>query len=584
MSDLNVQRYNKNMEQYTEDPKYAKQYDNINHIIDCSTNILDKHKKYADQYGKNTIFWGLGLDKHKKYADQYGKNTIFWGLGLEHEVYLECKKTVEMKMSDFLTKWTRERYSIDYFSNYKSDFVNFAMLQVTKEFENHKTQKPQDKCNTIEIPLLLKSHTFTKMDICGNHETILSKTKEANPHFLGKTFLDILIEIDPEYFLNEENEQWMFDGDTIEFFTRNFYKVTLSNVLDELAEIKCRFENRLNRALEKGAIFQEYGPIHIMKTNHPFATYMSNPDNVAMFNNGTLHFNLTLPTELDETGEIKNWNAFEEQHRRAIRLIQWMEPILLAVYGSPDPFSQLCKNPLNQAFSAASQRCAISRYIGIGTYDTDKMPKGKILVKSVDEIYPRSTELKTWYREYYRDNGYSSLSDIGLDINFNKHYKHGIEIRFLDHIDDPVELSNICHFFIYLMDYSLDIDFLDNDIENPAKSQVWHTLLLNIMREGKIHALTNQEIIYYCQLLGIPMIISECDRNPLQLQNGCSVQDLYKYLFCFLENRYQKEKIGGFSSYTLPEKNTKVDAMISQNEEREDVVLSTTCFQRCILL
>lgn len=511
------------------------------------------------------------LDKHKKYADQYGKNTTYWGLGLEHEVYLECEKPATITMFDFLTKWSKERYSVNYFSNYRTDFVKFAMYEMAKEYEN------RSKMDTINVPILLKSHSFTKIDSSGEHETVYSKDVSGsipNPQFSGKTFLDIVTEIDPEYFLKEENERWMFDGDTIEFFTRRFYNVTLADILQELAETKREFEYRLNRALDNGQIFQEYGPIRIMKTNYPFATYMSNPGNIAMFNNGTLHFNLTLLTELDEEGEIKDWPKFEEQHRHAIRLIQWLEPIILAVYGSPDPFSKLDKRPFNRAFSAASQRCAISRYIGIGTYDSDKMPKGKILVKPVDEVYPdhgseRDT-VNSWYREYYRDNGYTELVEVGMDINFNKHYRHGIEIRFLDHIDDPKDLEKVCQFFIYLMDHTLDPDFLDIPVENPAKSQLWHTLVLNVMRHGKTYVFSEEEYKRYCQLLSAPLIKSG------------TVEDLYEYLFCFLENRYQKEKVGQFSSFVLPKQST---AHLHHCTREKSVKASClTRIQRCSIL
>jgi DNA-directed RNA polymerase subunit beta' len=41
-----------------------------------------------------------------------------------------------------------------------------------------------------------------------------------------------------------------------------------------------------------------------MTDNNPFAIYMTNINNVAMFNNGTLHYNITLPTELDNNKKI----------------------------------------------------------------------------------------------------------------------------------------------------------------------------------------------------------------------------------------------------------------------------------------
>ena len=33
-------------------------------------------------------------DKHTKYKNSYGKNEIYWGIGLENELYLEFENKV----------------------------------------------------------------------------------------------------------------------------------------------------------------------------------------------------------------------------------------------------------------------------------------------------------------------------------------------------------------------------------------------------------------------------------------------------------------------------------------------------------
>ena len=67
------------------------------------------------------------------------------------------------------------------------------------------------------------------------------------------------------------------------------------------------------------------------------------------------------------------------------------------------------------------------------------MEVGKILTTSVENLEINNLEY-WWYNKYYENNGYNKLKEIGYDINFNKHYNHGIEIRFLDHITEDKKI------------------------------------------------------------------------------------------------------------------------------------------------
>lgn len=443
------------------------------------------------------------LEKHKIYADKYGKNTKYWGLGIENEVYLEMVDyPIVFSKADFLTKHKDERYSVNYFANYNKADLMMAMIQ-TAEILDISGQG-------IKLPILLKSHSFAKTDSENQPKTQYTKLGEPNPRFSGKTLLDTLSEIDPEYFHDEMDKKWMFDGDTIEFPTRNFYNATLGQVLTELSDAKCEFEERLNNALDKipnslmSKMRGENGQLKIMTKNHGFATYATNLNNVAMFNNGTLHYNLTLPTELDENSKILDIYKFVKQHKEAIKTIQWIEPFMLAAYGSPDPFSQFCcDSSMGKRFGAASQRCAVSRYIGVGTYDTDAMEEGKILTKPLVNL-PNVQE--GWFREFYQNNAYSSLSEIGMDINFHKHYNHGIEVRFLDHLSDETDIAHSFEFLIYLMDFVLDNLRpglgLDNIVGNPNKSPIWNGLILRVMTMGKKCELLSDELIFFQGFFG----------------------------------------------------------------------------------
>ena len=84
------------------------------------------------------------LEKHKKYQDSYGANEIYWGLGIENELYLEFDKPKKVDKNFFLNNHKRERYSVDYYSNYKPECLKKAFQKYSHIY-----------CfqNTIPLPL-----------------------------------------------------------------------------------------------------------------------------------------------------------------------------------------------------------------------------------------------------------------------------------------------------------------------------------------------------------------------------------------------------------------------------------------------
>lgn len=363
------------------------------------------------------------LPKHQKYKSTYKPNDFFWGLGVEHETYIESQQvTRRITESDVLSLQRPERYSVPYYKSYKPP----ALLQGISNFFT-------DISRQTEIPILLNSHAFTKTDICCQPETTYERQPKLNPKYSGESLHAFAKKSQP-WFKEEFDHIYLFDGDTVEFTTLNFYKVTPRQVVQELEEQHRAFEANLN-----GLPWQDcsqsrvasLAPFCIQRQNYPFATYTTNLANISMFNNGTIHVNITLPTRLDAAAQILDWREFERKHRALARLIQWFEPFMIAVYGTPDPFAGKSHGQPYK-FGASSQRLAVSRYIGLGTYDTTRMPSGKILQT------PRNSlpwEISASKGGWYPDDpfwAYESLDQIGLDINFNKHQNHGLELRFFD--------------------------------------------------------------------------------------------------------------------------------------------------------
>jgi hypothetical protein len=133
-----------------------------------------------------------------------------------------------------------------------------------------------------------------------------------------------------------------------------------------------------------------------------------------------------------------------------------------------------------------------------------------------------------------------------MDINFNKHYNHGIEIRFLDHLSDDRDIAETFEFLIYLMDFSLESDLILS-YENPGASCLWNGLLFNVMKQGSKYVLTEEEAGFFGDMFSI--------EKPF-LTNG--LKDVFDGIFSQLIRRYTTvdddiniRYIGKFSRFTL---------------------------------
>ncbi len=462
------------------------------------------------------------LEKHLKYKKYYKPNSLYWGLGIENEFYLEFDKKIPFNRDKFLKNHKPERYSVNYFNNYKTEIIDNLFPKIDYDGE---------------LPLLFNSHSFSKTDKNNNSKTLYSTQYVKNPSFDGETLWEF-IERNNSYLKKTYGENLVFDGDSIELITVNFYNGKLDDIIDELEMNKRMFIENLQDVFNKNNIFQQYGKINIMKKNHPYAVMLSNIDNVGMFNNGTLHFNITLPTELNEKSEIKNLFQFISQHRNYIKLIQFMEPLMLCNYGEADPLSEL-----DNRLSFCSQRGSVSRYIGIGTYDTRRMEFGKKLVDDVENF--EITKEHGWYNKYYKHCGYKRLEKIGYDINFNKHYNHGVEIRFFEHQNNVEKIREILKFLILLGDYSLDFE-IEN---NPIVLEDWNNLVFESMKFGKNTKIKNN-------------IFDELFNEKFISNN---IIDLYYEIFAYLEKKYKEG--GKFSMYCMNSNINEIKSSIEKNRE-----------------
>jgi hypothetical protein len=395
--------------------------------------------------------------KHIKYANKFKPNDIFFGCGIENETYLIFDKFATVTGKQVKENTKQERYSIDYYKNFKAEDLVIFYSSIN------------DKDEFI-LPIHINAHTLEKCDKFNKHRTTYCKPPtKVNTKFSGTTILDLLLK--NEAINRMHNREFCFDGDSIEFMTLNFYKTTVDACVTELKESKKVFINELSKVFDQNKIFKNYGKVGYQNYNYGFAKFASNLNNISICNSGTYHINITLPTEIDNKCNIKDPNAFKSMHMNSVRAIQWIEPLLIACYGSGDIFSIY-----NDRFAKGSQRCALSRYIGLGTYDTKLVQISKLL-NSYDYSYNKGL----WYNRYHAKSGYAIPSTIGFDINFNKFKNHGIEIRIFDYFPEDY-LQDVMNMIVLACEFSLK-----KKIRNPLHASSWHDTAVGCIESGYEH-------------------------------------------------------------------------------------------------
>jgi hypothetical protein len=455
------------------------------------------------------------LDKHRNYLQYYKPNDTYWGLGIEHETYFELSQKLIVNPTIFYNaNAKKERYSVDYYKSYKPGVYDTCINKLLKQPNSYNL-----------VPLLLNSNSFTKTDCNNKPVTTYSNKPQPNPEFNGKTLYEYICEKD-SYFKDQYMKTYIFDGDTIEFVNLNFYKKTIQDVIEELQKNKHEFMSRLQKIFKEDGIFNQYGSVNFCKTNYPFVSFMTNFNNCSIFNNMTYHFNFTLPTELDNARHIHNYALFTEQHKNLINIIQWVEPLLLSMYGSGDIFAKV-----NPNLSGTSQRIAKSRYIGLGTYDTDTMKPGKILHIDSNNNHLSNMDY-WWFNKYYEKSDYTKENLIGVDINFHKHKNHGIELRIFDYFDES-KLEDAFTFIILLMDHSLT-----KKIKSPIRNKLWNEYVVDILNNRNAE-LNDQLLLFYKTIFEFKKDV----KTTSELYNKIKNKLLKKYKdtgFCY-KNMIRKE-------------------------------------------
>lgn len=407
--------------------------------IRTSEDVFLDEKETSDEYRSSRsmnqphVFDDIEDTKHKRYTDLFQPQSVikdeeFWGLGVENESYFLLEDTAVPVFSSLRRK--RERYSVDYYTNFREDDLQ-CMWTILLE-------------RTPYVPVYVNSHTFQSTDVKLEHRTLYDHEGTPNAKFTES--IHDRLKRECAYYAKEYERSFTFDGDSIEIMTQGFYRATVERCVQELETAKRKFREAITPFFVSWNLGRPVYPEH----NYGLVTFLSTfKRNVTPCNNGTIHINLTLPTQLHQ-GIVKDKKEFVQRHLRVVECVQMVEPLLVACYGTPDPLACIDIGEEQQRYALGSLRVAMSRYISLHTYNTSEPINGKLLL-----MKRPAKDMTFWYNQLHseRETGYLMNNEIGYDVNVNKFKNHGVELRFFDWFPEQY-LSAVMSFLVLLAVHS----------------------------------------------------------------------------------------------------------------------------------
>jgi len=467
----------------------------------------------------------------------------YWGIGLENETYMQFEESLIVSGEFIQEKIGFEKYSIDYRNCYKPESLAPVLKKAFSLNESYKVSR------------MMNSHSLEKLDINYQHKT-LSPIKPVvdtengeviaqpleNPDYLGKSIMELFLEDQPyniQSMITQRNKTMgavHFDGDSIEFVTKYFENRTIADSCKELQATKKLFLDKINESSVLN------GKLNFPDYNNGLNMFMTNQENLVLFNNGTYHFHITLPS-LTEDSRIVDYDGFEKTHANAIYLLQWFEPFFIATLGSPDIMGVISdKYSLDKNFTLGSMRNAMSRYIGVGTYNK-AMPKGKILTYKVDDfrkLLKFEKEENIWWRDQIEAHmEYEMLSEVGLDFNQEKMYQSGFEFRSFDEF--PAEyLNDVLFAIILICEHSLNLP----DVQWAHDSAAWNNLVFKTLKMGYATEINDEE---KNEVLNLLQILNPSEENydtlKAELEAITLLDEFFFKILTVLHSKYKDYNI-----------------------------------------
>ena len=394
-----------------------------------------------------------------------------WGLGIEHEVSL---------VHDTSYLYIRGEDLADHYKN---------ILRPAFNKENEKYFKSLSIKKGDAFPV------FVMFNLGPSFRELKDNKKLRKLHKSQQVMLDF----------NEFStgcKSWETDFDNpgsycmLEFVTRQFKNVTIKQAVNELEKVESDVLEMIRGTKYCNKTEALLGTIQYpLRSMSRFVTYEFNGrlEYVARNYFGSYHMNLTLPHHKDTSAE-----TFDEEHLQFARLLQWITPLFIALYGGGDSASFMDDGD----YSEGSYRALTNEHA---------RPGAAPLRKTIPSNRWLSGKRSEWLAEIHSElDGYTKLSEdcdspyskkpgrCGTDFRRDKE-KHqppdrrfGFEFRIFDNIPSHY-LPDLIMTILYLADHTYR-HFLNKGKQVPqaTKNNVWVNFMKNAAKNGWNTALSEE--------------------------------------------------------------------------------------------
>ena len=374
---------------------------NINDTIDTTISNIN------DTIDTDTTITNITdtIDTKNMIPPYENSNTkkINWGIGIEHEWVPAIKITSPQQAIDILKK-------ISIAESYDVKYENLIKDSITKLLKQNKPLYLYIKFDTPETYKIEKKFKFSNPEWTGLYHLAMLETK--NMIFANVLLLDVINELknNTKTIMKSLNTQSMHDiGMKLEIVNEGAVMYLCNYNYNYSNDYEYYYDNITNNT---------------NNTNNKLFSINKNLNlkNLKIITDsaGSYHFWITLP---HYNTDIKKYITL--LHQKAAYLLQSIEPLLIAIYGSPDPRYSKKKN----IYFGGSFRGGINDFANYGTSNISQYNNKRSLysrkINSIHIPQPHTINGNHYIRKisnYYKQISKSKKKSIVADNNRTNKY------------------------------------------------------------------------------------------------------------------------------------------------------------------
>lgn len=421
---------------------------------------------------------------HDVIFKSYSKN---WGIGIELETELFESKSYKMKA---------KRFEKNYYSSVPEQ-GNIKIIQPDQIYGVWNISGIPISEMTDIVNLKLRKNRPLRENALG----ILEKASERKGLF------------------GLAEPDWGIFGEYTEIITEKWKNQTVGLIMDQFSSYKREILRAMNRSkIEKGssqtsvdqwANILEYpksGSEVVygrMRRSESDVYGERNHFHIKVVHTGSVHLNFTFPVVTrSELNEMKNFqdliNLHERKHYQVMRVLQWLGPLFVGVFGSASPISFGDSG----MYSEGSTRIFGQDYSKFWSSD---LSDGSNLITRNETLYNVQSDTGDIGIINYlaRQKGTQFLGGAEFRRDPEKGNMFGFEWRIIDYLPDEY-LKNVIECVIMCADHALNVPLDYDNMKQHMFRGVIFNMVADIFMEGWNTPLNLDAVIVYLDVLRLP--------------------------------------------------------------------------------